>query len=260
MPLWLAALVAQLDKVILILIGAPLGLSLASRIGLGLPLVEGWTTKGVSRAEVRLSLGMGLAAGIVVGLAILGLSVFVFGPALETLLDDMGLILPADVKPPAWQGLLAAVSAGINEEILFRLFGVTLLSWLGSLLFKTEEGRPPLAVLWFATVVVAGVFGLAHLPATSMMGLPLTPMVIARAIVLNGIGGMVFGWLYWQLGLESAMMAHFSTDVVLYFLAVLAFGREMAAVTVAIFGGGIVLMALGAWLLLRRHPEPMGAM
>jgi hypothetical protein len=33
---------------------------------------------------------------------------------------------------------------------------------------------------------------------------------------LNGLGGLAFGWLYWKRGLESAMMAHFSADIVLH--------------------------------------------
>jgi membrane protease YdiL (CAAX protease family) len=36
--------------------------------------------------------------------------------------------------------------------------------------------------------------------------------------LLNGIGGVVFGWLYWKKGLESAMIAHFSADIVLHVL------------------------------------------
>ena len=44
----------------------------------------------------------------------------------------------------------------------------------------------------------------------------LTPMVIVRAIVLNAVGGIIFGWLYWKKGLESAMISHFSADIVLH--------------------------------------------
>ena len=46
--------------------------------------------------------------------------------------------------------------------------------------------------------------------------LPLTALVVARALVLNGLGGIIFGWLYWKRGLLAAMLAHFSTDVVLH--------------------------------------------
>jgi len=43
----------------------------------------------------------------------------------------------------------------------------------------------------------------------------LTPLVVVRAIILNGIGGVVFGWLFWKKGIESAIIAHFETDIFL---------------------------------------------
>jgi len=58
-------------------------------------------------------------------------------------------------------------------------------------------------------------FGLGHLPATAAI-MPLPPELVARALVLNGIPGLVFGVLYRGNGLESAMLAHFSTDIVLH--------------------------------------------
>ena len=70
--------------------------------------------------------------------------------------------------------------------------------------------------MWIAIVLVAVAFGLAHLPATAAVGLELNALVVSRAIVLNGLGGIVFGWLYWRRGLESAMVSHFTTDVVLH--------------------------------------------
>ena len=70
-------------------------------------------------------------------------------------------------------------------------------------------------VEWAAIVVTALVFGIGHLPATAAV-LPLTPLVVARALLLNGLGGLLFGWLYWRRGLLAAMLAHFSADVVLH--------------------------------------------
>jgi hypothetical protein len=48
------------------------------------------------------------------------------------------------------------------------------------------------------------------------MGSKLNPLFITRALVLNGLGGLAFGWLYWKQRLESVMMAHFSADIVLH--------------------------------------------
>ena len=65
-----------------------------------------------------------------------------------------------------------------------------------------------------AIAIVAVIFGIGHLPATSALT-QLTPLVIARAIVLNGIAGLVFGWLYWRKGFEAAVVAHFTADVMI---------------------------------------------
>jgi membrane protease YdiL (CAAX protease family) len=40
-------------------------------------------------------------------------------------------------------------------------------------------------------------------------------MVVTRALLLNGIAGLAFGWLYWKRGLEMAMIAHFTGDFIL---------------------------------------------
>jgi hypothetical protein len=36
----------------------------------------------------------------------------------------------------------------------------------------------------------------------------LTPLIIFRTILLNALGGTLFGWLYWRHNLETAMVAH----------------------------------------------------
>jgi hypothetical protein len=201
---------------------AAIGLFLAARIGLGLPFVEGWVKKEPTRSRFRRVLIVSVLVGVVTSLVILGLDIFAFGPPLAAELRRLGIVLPATISPPAWQGLLASFSAGVNEEVTFRLFGVTLLAWIGSLVSRDNEGRPRPAVLWIAIVVIAVAFGLAHLPATAAVGLPLDVLVVTRAVVLNGIGGIAFGWLYWRRGLESAMVGHFSADIILHVLLVLA--------------------------------------
>jgi membrane protease YdiL (CAAX protease family) len=64
-------------------------------------------------------------------------------------------------------------------------------------------------------VLAALLLGAAHLPMAAALA-PLTTVVIVRTMLLNSIGGLVFGWLYWRQGLLAAMVAHFSADVVLH--------------------------------------------
>ena len=46
--------------------------------------------------------------------------------------------------------------------------------------------------------------------------------MVARTVMLNGLAGLGFGWLYWRQGFESAVLAHFCADLVLHVAAPLA--------------------------------------
>ena len=200
---------------------AAVGLFLAGKIGLGLPFVEGWLEKEPIKGKFRKVLLFSAVIGIILGVAIIVLDQVVFGPPLQAQFDSLGVSIPESIIPPAWEGLLASFSAGFTEEVIFRLCGLTVLAWLGSLLFHDSEGRPRLAILWIANILVATGFGLAHLPQALMIGIPLTALFVTRTVILNGMGGIFLGWLYWKYGLESAMIAHFFADIVLHVILVL---------------------------------------
>lgn len=116
-----------------------------------------------------------------------------------------------------WKTLLAAFYGGIVEEILMRLFVVSLLAWLIAKIFRVTEAIKNSWLMWTAIILASVLFGIGHLPITSSIT-EITPIVVFRAIALNGIGGLVFGWLYWKKGLEYAMVAHFTADVFLFFV------------------------------------------
>lgn len=157
-----------------------------------------------------------MVLGILASVAIIALDVYVFQPALQAQLAGAASGLTSKAATPAaWKGFLASFYGGIDEELLLRLFAMSLLVWLGRFISKTAEGKPTVAVLWIANILAAVLFGLGHLPATAAL-ISLTPLVVLRAIVLNGLGGIIFGYLYFTRGLESAMISHFSTDIVLH--------------------------------------------
>jgi len=154
-------------------------------------------------------------------LAVLGLEFFYFQPAMMNELGDSATALNLQTsQPAAWKGFLASFYGGIAEEIFLRLFVMSFLVWLGHFLSKKADGKPTGGVFWTANLLAAVLFGLGHLPATSLL-IPITPLIIVRAILLNGLIGVVCGWLYWKHGLESAMIAHFSADLVLHVLLAL---------------------------------------
>jgi len=128
------------------------------------------------------------------------------------------LSAPASLShPPAWwRGLLASAYGGVVEEVLCRLFMMSLLVWILARVFSAS--KVPAGVFWAANVAAALIFGAGHLPALAQMH-ALTSANVVQVVALNGICGIVYGWLFWHRGLEHAIAAHFSTDIVLHVLA-----------------------------------------
>ena len=220
-PLPLIITLQVVQSAILFAIVIFAGLFFAERVGLGTPILN-----AVSRSEsvanrVRAILPLSIVLGIVSTFVVLGLEFFYFQPALARQLSGTASALNLRTSQPvAWKGFLASFYGGIAEEILLRLFVMSLFVWLGRFISKTSEGKPTTAVFWMANILAAVLFGLGHLPATSLL-VPLTTLVVLRAILLNGLIGIACGWLYWKRGLEAAMISHFSADLVLHVLLAL---------------------------------------
>ena len=122
-------------------------------------------------------------------------------------------------QPAWWKGLLASFYGGIGEELLMRLFVMNLIVWLFSKILKKDDIKNNRPVIWISIILSAIIFGIGHLPATTLYT-SLTPIVVSRALLLNGLGAIVFGWLFWKRGLLPAIVAHFSADIVLHVLLV----------------------------------------
>ncbi len=135
-----------------------------------------------------------------------------FGLALVVVAVDplFGLPAPEAVSPGPWRGLLASLYGAITEEVQLRVFlmGVLarLLGWLSP--------RRDLAMA-AAVVLAAVLFGLGHLPAAFGLWEP-SVAVVARTLVLNGLLGLPFGWLYWKRGFGHAAAAHLGADLALH--------------------------------------------
>ena len=115
------------------------------------------------------------------------------------------------VKPTVTYILAAVVYGGVIEEVMLRLFFMSLLAFLLQKLFRKGSGTT--SVLIAANLIAALLFAAAHLPATAtLMGL--TPMILFRCFLLNGGLGLAFGWLYRKFGLRYAMLAHAGCHVV----------------------------------------------
>ncbi|MFZ5921348.1 MAG: type II CAAX prenyl endopeptidase Rce1 family protein [Chloroflexota bacterium] len=221
MPIWLLITLQVLQNAVLFAVVIAVGLLAANRVGLGLPILEGWLAKEPVGDKVKSIWLPAVLIGVIGSALVIALDVLIFSPILTA--EFGGLFKGLDqeqLQPAAWKGLLVSFYGGIDEELLLRLGLMSVLVWLGRFVSKTAEGRPTQAVIWTANILAAVLFGLGHLPATAVI-MPLTPLVITRAIVLNGIIGVGAGYLYARRGLEAAILCHFSADIVLHVLLAL---------------------------------------
>lgn len=194
------------------------GLFFAYRVGLGAPILEAFFAREKVSERVKAILAPSIVLGVTASVVVIALDAFLFAPALKAQIGAAAAPNAATLgAPPAWQGLLASFYGGIAEEAMMRLLLLSLFAWLGKFISHTADSRPTLAVLWIANLLVAIIFGLGHLPVTSLV-IAITPLVVVRAVVLNGLVGLVCGYLYWTRGIESAMLSHFSADLVLHVL------------------------------------------
>lgn len=180
------------------------GLLLTKKIKFRLPLLEAFVSKKDYRKIFKNISVLSVISGAVTAIAIYAVDhIFAIqGSAIST----------SQNYAPIWQKLLASFYGGITEEILMRLFLMSLLIWISMKIAR--QTNPSNIGIIFSILIAAVIFGLGHLPITASLT-TITPLIVIRAIVLNGIGGIVFGWLFWKRGLESAIIAHFTADIFL---------------------------------------------
>jgi membrane protease YdiL (CAAX protease family) len=160
-----------------------IGLWLARHAGLRLPIIQSWARGDSVRLPLRALLLASIAIGVCAAVLVLVLDRLLLTPLLLDELSASGVRIPPKAVPPAWQGLLAALYGGIEEEVQSRLFLMSLLVWVCNYLGsrRMTNRRPLAAAVWIANTAVALLFGLSHLPATLGAGIPLSPLVVTRA-------------------------------------------------------------------------------
>lgn len=112
-------------------------------------------------------------------------------------------------ESPLYARLLASFYGGVCEEVLMRLGLMTVIVFLAQFIGLKEASH------WAGIGISTIFFAAGHLPV-NFMEYGKSPPVIARTLLLNSMVGLLFGWLYWQYGLESAMISHFTVDLMLH--------------------------------------------
>ena len=126
---------------------------------------------------------------------------FIFG-SLNTWVNEQYV-----VKPTIYKIVGGLLVGGIIEEVMMRLFFMSLVIFVVSKLFYKNKKEVPVSVFVIANIISTLLFAAGHLPSTSTMT-TLTPLIIFRCFLFNGGIGLCFGYLYRKYGIGYAMISH----------------------------------------------------
>ena len=118
-----------------------------------------------------------------------------------------------DAKPTVVYIIGAILYGGVIEEVMLRLFWMTLIAFLLWKLLARKAEKTTLAILVASNIIAALLFAAGHLPATFIM-VGNSPLIIFRCFLLNGAFGLLFGYLYRKHGLRYSMLAHAGCHIV----------------------------------------------
>lgn len=140
---------------------------------------------------------LALCAGVVAGAVILAELL-----AIARIDPNASRGIVASASRPLTHALARAYGAAVIEEVGVRLFGMGVIAWIA----VVRYGKSPESAFRIALGFSALVFGLAHLHA-SLVGIVF--------VVVNGLGGLLLGWIFWRWGLPYAMLCHFAAGVLI---------------------------------------------
>jgi hypothetical protein len=196
-------LITLVNPTVMLIIAIIIGVLLQKKTALGAPIIEFHIGKTETRPDYRNIFIYGMGGGVIAG-GLISLISLLFEPHLPGEFIELG----EKLKPT-----LAArfLYGGITEEILMRFGLMTLFVWLAAKVFR--GGGP--AAYWTGIALAALLFAVGHFPvAFSIVDAP-TPALLTYILTGNAAGGLIFGWLYWKRGLESAFLAHIFAHVVM---------------------------------------------
>lgn len=209
-PITLVKLLTPVQPAVLLAVAVLVGVVLAAKVGLSSPVAEAAARGGDSVSALKPQIVPGIVGGLAGGVSLVLIATVVkpfLSPEVLARLGAYGKILPLPVR---------LLYGGIVEELLLRWGLMTLLVWAAWRLFQKGRAQPKPAYFGGAIVLSSVVFAIGHLPVAFMLFPEMTRALLVFAIVGNAAFGLIGGYLYWKKGLESAMIAHALTHVVMF--------------------------------------------
>jgi membrane protease YdiL (CAAX protease family) len=196
-------LLSLIQPAIVLAAAVALGCTLAHKLQLR-SLLASAPTPTLAWQQLKPQLVQALLLGVGTGAVVVLVDLLVF----KLLLPSAWFDKAATVQPGVWGGLVVGVFyGGITEELLLRWGLMTLIAWALWKILRRRHVLPGNAVMLSAIALAALIFAAGHLPAAAQI-MPLDTVIVVRVLLLNFVGGVVFGWLFWRWHLEAAMVAH----------------------------------------------------
>lgn len=198
-----------LQPAILLAIAVLIGTALARKVGLTSPVAEALASGGPAIQAFRPQWVPGLVGGFSGGITIVAIALIwnpLLPPDVVARVAELGNILPISTR---------ILYGGFTEELLLRWGLMTLLVWIPWRAFQKRDELPKPRYVISAILISSFIFAIGHLPIASMLVPKLTIALTSYVIAANSVFGLIAGYLYWKRGLESAMLAHMLTHVVL---------------------------------------------
>ena len=151
---------------------------------------------------------------IIPALVGIGMGAFIIaGDAILSRFHDLGPLPHPDFP----MSILASATAGIGEELIFRLFFIPFWVWLISRLLL--RGKAQNTVFWIITGLSALAFAIGHLPAAMILyefeSIGDMPAVfLIEILLLNGVLSVVAAYFLRKYGYLAPVGLHFWTDIV----------------------------------------------
>ena len=196
-------LLLLINPAILLIIAVILGVVFHDKVNLKVPIIENLINKNENEINAKDILKYGMAGGVIAGV-LLSLTGLIFYPNLPQEFMELGENLKLSLAARFLYG-------GITEEIITRFGLMSFVIWLFSKIIKGESN----CVYWIGILVAAIIFAFAHFPVAYQAVEQPSTLLLTYIVIGNSIGGIIFGWLYWKKGLESAFIAHIFTHVIM---------------------------------------------
>lgn len=175
------------------------GLTLAKKVG----FPEIWDEKVTNRQRL-------LAPGLT---GVLGGIFLIVADLIFSRFNSFGRF----VHPAFPSSFFTSLSAGIGEEILFRLFFIPLWMWIISNVMLKGQYRN--RAFWISNIASALAFAFGHFPGLMLIFgyesfLDIPPVLVFEVILLNGVISVLAACYMRKWGFLAAAGIHFWTDIV----------------------------------------------